>query len=87
MFSDADDDKTFQITKDRRHDVAENRYGDTLDLNIHALADGELSAEEEHRLMEKMLLSPALLDKLGNILMQNRIIRQNYPVFIKRNSH
>lgn len=85
MFSDADDDASLQFRKDQLHKAIE-KNGDG-DLSIHALADGELSTEDERRLMARILVSPILMDKLDSILKQNRIIRENYTAFIKKNSH
>lgn len=84
-FSDADDESLVQTKKISYSRNMENNADENL--RIHALADGELSIEAQRQLMARVLASPALLDKLGCILRQNRIIRDRYTTYIKRNSH
>ncbi len=84
-FSDADENTTLLTRKARYSNDMENNVDENL--RIHALADGELSIEAQRQLMARLLTSPALLDKLGCILQQNRIIRDCYPSYIKRNCH
>ncbi len=84
-FSDADENTTLLTRKARYSNDMENNVDENL--NIQALADGELSIEGQRQLMARLLTSPALLDKLGCILKQNRIIRDRYTTYIKRNSH
>lgn len=85
MFSDADEDTTLLTRKARYSNDIRNNVDEKM--SIHALADGELSIQYQRQLMEKLLTSPALLDELGCILKQTRIIRDHYPAYIRRNSH
>ena len=48
------------------------------DLDLQALADGELEGEEKRSLMAAVLLNPLLLERLDEIITQRNLVRASW---------
>ena len=48
------------------------------DLDLQALADGELEGEEKRSLMGAILLNPLLLERLDEIITQRNLVRASW---------
>ena len=72
------------------HSVKENymkRKRTITDEDLQAVIDNSLSAEERRTVMEAVILSPILLDRMEELLRQQQLIKQSWVMFSSDRHH